>query len=162
MGLDDSRSRVSGNDEGFPAVLDGAELGLTTLQLRHQLLVIFLHLVELHVAALGPIPVDLLVLLLLQPTQLGVSRGDEVVQGVEVRDPLVGQHQELVVGLLQDRHPFAVDLEFLAVEADFGLAAFFHVALELIDDFVLLLVALVFRTNSLDVAAVVRLLDLFL
>ena len=55
----------------------------------------------------------------------------EVVQGVEVADALVGEHQQLVVSLLQDGHALAVDLQLLAVEADLGLAALLDVALEL-------------------------------
>ncbi len=52
-------------------------------------------------------------------------------QCVQVRDPLVRHDEQLVVGLLQDGHPLAVDLELLSVETDLGLAALLNVALEL-------------------------------
>jgi hypothetical protein len=68
---------------------------------------------------------------LVEPGQLGVGRGHEVVQGVEVGHPLVGENKELVVRLLEDGHPLAVDLELLAVESNLGFPAFLDVALEL-------------------------------
>ena len=37
-------------------------------------------------------------------------------EGVQVRDPLVAEDQQLVVRLLQHGHPLAVDLQLLAVE----------------------------------------------
>lgn len=48
------------------------------------------------------------------------------------------------------------------MESNFGLAAFLHVALELVNDFVLLLVPLVFGLDGLDIGAIVGCLDLFL
>jgi hypothetical protein len=53
------------------------------------------------------------------------------VQGVQIGDALVGQDQQLVVRLLEDGHPLAVDLELLAVESNLRLAALLDVALEL-------------------------------
>ena len=91
-----------------------------------------------------------------------MGRLHEVVERVEVADALVGQDEQLVVGLLQDGHALAVDLELLAVEADLGLAAFLHVALELVDDLVLLLMPLVLGLDCVDVSAVLGLSDLFL
>ena len=55
-------------------------------------------------------------------------------EGVQVRDPLVRHDEQLVVGLLQDGHPLAVDLELLSVEPDLGLPALLNVALELRGD----------------------------
>ena len=69
----------------------------------------------------GPVSVGLLVLPLVEPGELGVSGGHEVVERVEVRDALVAEDKQLVVRLLEDGHPLAVDLEFLAVELDLGL-----------------------------------------
>jgi hypothetical protein len=40
----------------------------------------------------------------------------EVIEGVEVRDPLVAEYEELVVRLLQHRHPLTVDLQLFPVE----------------------------------------------
>ena len=64
--------------------------------------------------------------------------------------------------LLEDGHPLSVDLELLAVEAHLGLPALLDVALELVDDLVLLLVPLVLRPHSVHVRAVLGLLHLLL
>ena len=104
----------------------------------------------------------------LEPTQLGRSQSrlrdfhsrrrlhntvffsylHKVVERMEVGDPLVAEHEELVVGLLQHRHPLPVDLQLLAVELHLGLAALLHVALELVNDLVLLLVPLVLHLTA--------------
>ena len=49
--------------------------------------------------AVCPVPAELLVLLLVEPGQLVVGVLHEVVERVQVRDALVGQHQQLVVRL---------------------------------------------------------------
>lgn len=161
MSLDDSRGWMPSDDQRLAAVLHGAEVRLATLELGHEHLIVALHVVEVEVPV-GPIAVGLGLLLLIEPGQLGVGGGDEVVQGVQVGHPFVGQNEELVVRLLQDGHAFAIDLELLSVETDLGLAAFFYVALELVDDFVLFLVTLVFGFDGLNVGAIISLLDLFL
>ena len=63
---------------------------------------------------------------------------------------------------MEDGHPLSVDLELLAVEAHLGLPALLDVALELVDDLVLLLVPLVLRPHSVHVRAVLGLLHLLL
>ena len=161
VSLDDGRGRMAGDDKGLTAILDGAEAGLATLELRHELLVIAFDVLEVEVAV-APVAVVLGVLLVGEPRQLGVGGGDEVVQGVQVGHALVRQHEELVVGLLEDGHALAVDLELLAVEADLGLATLLDVALELVDHLVLLLVAVVLGLDGLHVGTIIRLSDLFL
>jgi len=130
VSLDDGGGGVPGDDQGLSAVDDGGELGLPGLELLHEALVVVAQFLNVQVPV-GEVPVGLDLLLLVEPGQLGVSRGHEVVKGVEVGHPLVGQDEELVVGLLEDGHPLAVDLQLLAVESNLGLAAFLHVALEL-------------------------------
>ena len=55
-----------------------------------------------------------------------------------------------------------IDFELFAVESNLGLSAFFHVALELINDFVLLLMPLIFSLDSLNIRAIIGFFDLFL
>ena len=57
------------------------------------------HLLGAEVAV-GPVPAELLVLLLVEPGELVVRVLHEVVERVEVRDALVGEHQQLVVCLI--------------------------------------------------------------
>jgi len=119
---------MSGNDQRLSTILNGSELRITRLKFRHQAFVVFLNVTEVEVS-IGPITIGLGLFLLVEPGQLDVSRGHEVVEDVEVGHALVGEDEQLVVGLLQDRHSLAVNFEFFAVESNLGLAAFLNVAL---------------------------------
>ena len=81
---------------------------------------------------------------------------------MQIRHAFVGQNQQLVVGLLQNGHSLAVNLELFAMETDLGFATFLNIALELINDFVLLLMPFVLSLDGLHICAVVGLFDLFL
>lgn len=87
---------------------------------------------------------------------------DEIMKSMQIRDTFVGQNEQFIVGLLQDGHSFAVDFQFFSVESNLGLATFFHVALELINHFVFLLMTLIFSLDGLHIGAVIGFLDLFL
>jgi hypothetical protein len=130
VNLDDRGSRMSGDDQRVSSIRHRGELGLPALELVHQTFVVGRDLLDVQVAV-GVIAARFGILLLVEPSELDVSRGHVVVEGVQVGHSLVGQDQQLVVSLLQDGHSLAVDLQLFAVEADLGFAAFLHVALEL-------------------------------
>ena len=111
----------------FLPIYDRGELALPTLEVGHELLVVLLHLVDVDVAV-APVSAQLVVLALVQPREFGVRGVHKVVESVQVGDAFVGEDEELVIGLLEDGHAFAVDFELFAVETDLGLAAFFDVA----------------------------------
>ena len=48
------------------------------------------------------------------------------------------------------------------MESDFGLSAFFHVALKLINDFVFFLMAFIFSLYGLNICTIIGFFDLFL
>ena len=142
-------------------------------------LVILLDLAELQVLV-SPVSASLLVFTIIEPRELSV-RGlnneiiynernyqsslpylHEVVQRVKIRDPLVAQDEEFVVSFLENCHPLAVDLEFLTMELDLGLATFLNISLELVDDFVFFLMFVIFNFDGLHVRAEFSLFQLFL
>ena len=59
-------------------------------------------------------------------------------------------------------HPFTIYFELFTVESDFGLSAFFHVALKLINDFVFFLMAFIFSLYGLNICTIIGFFDLFL
>ena len=130
VNLDDGGSRMSGDDQRISSIRHRRELGLPALELVHQTLVVGGDLLDVQVAV-GVIAARFGILFLVEPSELDVSRGHVVVEGVQVGHSLVGQDEQLVVSLLQDGHSLAVDLQLFTVEADLGFAAFLHVALEL-------------------------------
>ena len=63
---------------------------------------------------------------------------------------------------MENCHPFTINFELFTVESDFGLSAFFHVALELINNFVFLLMAFIFCFYALNICTIIGFFDLFL
>ena len=116
-------------------------------------LVVALHFGQLQVLV-GPVPSALSVLALIEPGELGMGGVHEVVEGVQIGHSLVAQHQQLVVSLLQDCHPLSVDLQLFTMELDFSLAALLNIALELINDFVFLLMPIIFHFDCLHVRSI--------
>ena len=80
---------MSGDDQGLSAIDDRSELGLAGLELLHQSLVVVADVLDVQVPV-GKVSVCLDFLLLVEPGQLGMCSGHEVVQRVEVRHALVG------------------------------------------------------------------------
>ena len=130
VSLDDRRSRMIGDDQRLSPFSHRRELSIPGLKLVHQTFVVGSDLLNVQVP-IGVVAVRLGVFLLVEPGELDVSGGHVVVKGVKVGHSFVGQDEQLVVSFLQDGHSLAVDLQLFAVEADFGFAAFLHVALEL-------------------------------
>ena len=89
VGLDDRGGGMPGDDEGLAAVDDRRELRLAGLELLHEALVVVAQLLDVQVPV-GEVSVGLDLFLLVEPGQLGMCSGHEVVQRVEVRHALVG------------------------------------------------------------------------
>lgn len=92
----------------------------------------------LHIKVLvTPIARDFCFLLGVQPNQLASSRLYEIVQGIQVREPLIRYGKKFGVELLQSTKMLAVQREFLAMEIVLRLHALVDLGLELIDVLVL-------------------------
>ena len=81
---------------------------------------------------------------------------------MKIRDSLVTEDKQFIVSLLQHCHPLAIDLELLTMEPDLGLSTLLHIALELVNNFVLFLVLVILHFDGLHVSAKICLFQLLL
>lgn len=92
-----------------------------------------------------PVPTDLDLFAIVQPAQLGRRRRQEIRQGVQVRQPLGRGAEQLGVNLLQLAQLLLVQLQLVPGEIALVPFALGDLRVELIDHFVLVLVAFQFH-----------------
>lgn len=102
-----------------------------------------------------PVASNLHLLAIVQPLQLGGRRGQKVLQRVQIGQSLRRRAQQFGVQLLQLTQALLVQVQLVAAEVGLLPFAVRHFRVELVDDAMLLLVAIEFGAHRREIGAIV-------